>query len=256
MTTVTVATTFTVPVERVFEVFTDLEHAAERVSNIQKIEVLTTGGFQLGTRWLETREVLTQLDTAEMEVTAFVHNRTYTITHHKAGTRIDTVFTFAPFGDGTRVLIEFGLEAHGLPPGLLAPLGWAIAGKVRDVISRDLADLKTSLEARPDAGRPLDGRHSARRAAPGAMFSSRGREEDGHGLHPLLSRRLQRARLREGRCRLALGGGGGLRTGHACATPIASIWPPAACWSFPEGRRAIGRRTHTGISTSAVLKGS
>lgn len=149
MTTVTVATTVAAPVGRVFEVFTDLECGAERVSNIQEIEVLTTGGFGLGTRWLETRDVLSQLDSAEMEVTAFERNRTYTITHHKAGTRIDTVFTFEPFEDGTKVRIEFDLDSHGLPPGLLAPLGWAIAGKVRDVISRDLADLKESIEKRP-----------------------------------------------------------------------------------------------------------
>lgn len=149
MTTVTVAATVAAPLERVFEVFTDLESGAERVSNIQEIEVLTTGGFGLGTRWLETRDVLSQLDSAEMEVTAFERNRTYTITHHKAGTRIDTVFTFEPFEDGTKVRIEFDLDSHGLPPGLLAPLGWAIAGKVRDVISRDLADLKESIEKRP-----------------------------------------------------------------------------------------------------------
>ena len=149
MTTVTVDTQVAAPVERVFEVFTDLEHGAERVSNIQKIEVLTTRGFELGTRWLETREVLGQLDSAEMEVTAFERNRTYTITHHKAGTRIDTVFTFEPLEDSTTVRIEFGLEGHGLPPGLMAPLAWASAGKVRDVISRDLADLKESLEKQP-----------------------------------------------------------------------------------------------------------
>ncbi len=35
---------------------------------------------------------------------------------------------------------------HGLPPGLLEPLGWAIAGTVRDVLSRDLADLKQAAE--------------------------------------------------------------------------------------------------------------
>ena len=126
--------------------FTDLAHSAERVSNIQEIEMLTPGGFELGTRWLETREVLTQLDSAEMEVTAFERNRTYTITHHKAGTRIDTLFTFEPFEHGTKVGIEFVLDSHGLPPGLMAPLGWAIAGKVRDVLSRDLADLKESME--------------------------------------------------------------------------------------------------------------
>jgi uncharacterized protein YndB with AHSA1/START domain len=149
MTTVTVASTVAAPIEEVFEVFTDLEHSAERVSNIQEIEVLTTGGFELGTRWLETREVLGVLSSAEMEVTAFERNRAYTITHHKAGTRIDTVFTFEPFEDSTRVRIEFVLDSHGLPPGLLAPLGWAIAGKVRDVISRDLTDLKESMELRP-----------------------------------------------------------------------------------------------------------
>jgi uncharacterized protein YndB with AHSA1/START domain len=149
MTTVTVDTQVAAPVERVFDVFTDLEHGAERVTNIHDIKMLTTRGFGLGTRWLETREVLGQLDSAEMEVTAFERNRAYTITHHKAGTRIDTVFTFEPFEDGTKVRIDFVLESHGLPPGLLAPLGWAIAGKVRDVISRDLADLKESMEKQP-----------------------------------------------------------------------------------------------------------
>jgi hypothetical protein len=111
--------------------------------------VLTTRGFGLGTRWLETREVLGQLDSAEMEVTAFERNRTYTITHHKAGTRIDAVFTFQPFEGSTKVRIEFGLDSHGLPPGLMAPLAWASAGKVRDVLTRDLADLKESLEKQP-----------------------------------------------------------------------------------------------------------
>lgn len=149
MTTVTVDSQVAAPVTRVFEAFTDLEHGAERVSNIRKIEILTTGGFVLGTRWLETREVLGQLDSAEMEVTAFEQNRTYTITHHKAGTRIDTVFTFEPVDGGTQVRLEFKLDSHGLPPGLVTPLGWAIAGKVRDALSHDLADLKASMENPP-----------------------------------------------------------------------------------------------------------
>jgi len=149
MTTVTVVNEVLAPVEKVFEVFTDLDHGAERVSSIQKIELLTPGGFELGTRWLETREVMGRSDTAEMEVTAFERNRTYTITHHKGGSRIDTVFTFSPAGNGTTVRIEFALGSHGLPPGLMAPLGWAIAGTVRDVIGRDLADLKASTEKQP-----------------------------------------------------------------------------------------------------------
>ena len=146
MTTVTVATVVAAPVERVFDVFTDVEHGAGRVSNIEKIEMLTVGGVKLGSRWLETREVLGHRDSAEMEVTAFERNRTYTITHQKAGAQIDAVFTFEPDDDRTRVQVEFVLKSHGLPPGALAPVRLAIANKVRDVIGHDLEDLKAFIE--------------------------------------------------------------------------------------------------------------
>jgi hypothetical protein len=146
MTTVTVSSRIKAPVGRVFEQFTDLEHASAHVSGIKKIEVLTQGPFQLGTRWRETRDVLGRTDSAEMEVTSFEREKTYTIAHHKAGVRIDTVFSFEPTDGGTKVGIEFGLDTGAFPPGLLTPFGWAIAGKVRDVLGHDLADLKTSVE--------------------------------------------------------------------------------------------------------------
>jgi uncharacterized protein YndB with AHSA1/START domain len=147
MTTVTITTQIAAPVERVFAAFTDIEHSAGRVSNIKNIELLTVGGVRLGTRWQETREILGQLDSAEMEITAYDRNRTYTITHHKAGARIDAVFTFEPAGDQTTVRVEFALGSHGLPPGSLAPVRWAIASRVREVIGHDLADLKQYIEA-------------------------------------------------------------------------------------------------------------
>jgi uncharacterized protein YndB with AHSA1/START domain len=146
MTTVTVSSHIAAPTERVFEQFTDLDHATAHVSGIKKIEVLTQGVFQLGTRWRETREVLGRTDSAEMEVTSFERNKTYTITHHKAGVRIDTVFAFARVIDGTKVNMEFELDTGAFPPGLLTPFSWAIAGKVRDVLGHDLADLKRSIE--------------------------------------------------------------------------------------------------------------
>lgn len=146
MTTVTVTSEVEAPVDKTFAMFTDIEHASEHVSGIKEVQVMTTGAFGLGTRWLETREVMGRLDAAEMEVTAFEKNKTYTITHHKAGAKVDTVFTFQPSGAGTKVTIEFALENQGLPPGLLTPVSWAIAGKVRDVLGHDLADLKRSVE--------------------------------------------------------------------------------------------------------------
>ena len=139
------------PVEQVFERFTDIDHAAERVSGIKKIEVLSPRLFNLGYRWTETREVMGRLDDATMEITAFERNRTYTVTHYKggvlgSGVRIDTVFMFEPVPAGTKVSIEFELHPEGLPPALLLPLEWAIGGKVRHVLSDDLEDLKTSIE--------------------------------------------------------------------------------------------------------------
>jgi hypothetical protein len=75
MATVKVSNQIAAPVEEVFQIFTDIEHGVEHVSGIAKIEMLTTGGFSLGTRWRETREILGRLDDAEMEVTAFELNR-------------------------------------------------------------------------------------------------------------------------------------------------------------------------------------
>jgi uncharacterized protein YndB with AHSA1/START domain len=155
MTTVTVGTVIAAPVERVFEVFTDIEHGAERVSGIERIDVLTVGAFKLGTRWRETRRILGGLDSADMEVTAFERHRGYTITHEKGGTRIDAVFTFQMAARGTRVDVEFALSGSGLPPGTTATLGWAIGDRVRNVIARDLEDLKASLEPQM-AGRDAD----------------------------------------------------------------------------------------------------
>jgi uncharacterized protein YndB with AHSA1/START domain len=146
MSSIRVSSEMPETVERIFHLFTDVEHAAQHVSAIKKTEMLTTGTFSRGTRWLETREVLGRLDKAEMEVTAFETNASYTITHHKGGVRIDTTFTFEPIPSGTKVSIEFALNSQGLPPGLLSPLEWAMAGKVRDVLGHDLADLKTSVE--------------------------------------------------------------------------------------------------------------
>jgi len=145
MATVTVSDEISAPIDRVFQAFTDIEHGPVHVSGIKKLEMMTPGPVHVGTRWLETREVMGRLDSAEMEMTAFERDRMFTITHNKAGVRIDTTFWFEPSRDSTKVTVEFDLESGGLPPGLLAPLGWAIAGKVEKVLNHDLADLKRSI---------------------------------------------------------------------------------------------------------------
>ena len=145
MATITVSNQIAAPIAAGFERFTDLEGSSARVAGIKAIEMLTPGPFGPMTRWRETREVLGRLDTAEMEVTAYERDRTYTITHRKMAARIETVFTFKALDGGTQVKVELSVSGPGLPPGLLAPIEWAIAGTVRDVLSQDLADLKGSI---------------------------------------------------------------------------------------------------------------
>ena len=83
MTTVTVETQVAAQVAQVFGVFTDIEHGAEHVSNIKKIELLTPGGFALGARCGDTRVWPPRL--GEMEVTAF--EGTSTLQHPSQGLR-------------------------------------------------------------------------------------------------------------------------------------------------------------------------
>jgi uncharacterized protein YndB with AHSA1/START domain len=154
MTTITVAKQIAAPVERVFELFTDIEHSPERVSGIHKLEVVTSGGFRLGARWRETREIMGHHVTEEMEVTAFELNRTFTITNNNRGTRVDTQFRFAPTKGATTVSVECTLDPQSFPARLLSPIGWALEGTIREAIARDLDDLKRAVESRelPVAG--------------------------------------------------------------------------------------------------------
>ena len=146
-TTVVVSALIEAPPCAVFDLFTDLDRATTHVSGIKQIARLTPGGFGLGTRWRETREVFGRRDTVEMEVIAFERDRTYTLSHYKARVRVEIVFSFESDPAGTRVTIEFALDGTGMPAGLLTPLTWAIAGKVRHVLNHDLADFKQCLES-------------------------------------------------------------------------------------------------------------
>ena len=149
MVTVTVANKIAAPVDRVFALFTDLDHCAGLVTGIKKIEVLTAGPFGLRTRWLETREVMGREMTEELEVTSFELNHSYTVTNDVHGARMDTLFTFEPAGAGTEVKIVFTLAPQTFLSMLASPLAWTIAGKVRKALEDEVRDYKRIAEGEP-----------------------------------------------------------------------------------------------------------
>jgi carbon monoxide dehydrogenase subunit G len=152
MTTVTVTSHIAAPVDHVFKFFTDLDHLTERVHGIKKVELLSTGDFNLRTRWRETRHILGRDISEEMEITAFDRDHGYTITADERGARMDTVFAFEPKDGGTEVTIEFNFDTRTLPARLMAPIGWAMSGRIRDALTHDLHDLKQAVETAEATG--------------------------------------------------------------------------------------------------------
>lgn len=148
MASVRVGTHIERPTEDVFRLFTDIEGAAARVSNIRKIEMLTTGRFGIGTRWLETREVLGREHTEELQVTALEQGRSYTITTETHGTKFDCTFHFTKAAGGTDVLVEFHVVPHSFGGMLVAPFGWMMMSTVEASLAKDIAELKAVAEGR------------------------------------------------------------------------------------------------------------
>ena len=54
------------PVDRVFEVFSDIPRSHEMVDQIVRIEMLTDGPVGVGTRWRETRMMFKREATEEL----------------------------------------------------------------------------------------------------------------------------------------------------------------------------------------------
>ena len=58
------------PVQRVWDLATDLERAPTTLSGVTRVEVLTDGPFAVGTRWRETRTMFGREASEVLEVTA------------------------------------------------------------------------------------------------------------------------------------------------------------------------------------------
>ena len=146
------------PVESVFDLLTDLSGAAERISGIDKVEVLTEGEFGVGTRWRETRTMMGKSATEEMTVSAFEPGRSFMTVAESSGCRYESGFRCEPTEGGTSVTFSFRGEAAStgakVMMTLMAPFNWLIAQQMKKMIQADLADIRRAAEA---AGAPQAG---------------------------------------------------------------------------------------------------
>lgn len=134
------------PIERVFEVYTDLPNAADRISGIESIEVLTDEPFAVGTRWKETRIMMGKAATEKMWITAVEPNKSYTAEAESCGTHYASTYTFEAIDGGTRVTMSFAGRPVKLWAWLMMPLGVLMVGSLKKMMAKDLDDLAAVCE--------------------------------------------------------------------------------------------------------------
>ncbi|MFE5733067.1 SRPBCC family protein [Streptomyces sp. NPDC056528] len=136
---------------RVWETITDLPDLPRVLTGVRKVEVLTPGGFGVGTRWRETRRTLGREATEEMTVTACEPPDRYVTVADSHGTHYVSELTLTPDGTGSTVLrMTFSARpAHGRAPGavgrLLARFG---ARAVAKALAKDLSDVANAVGTR------------------------------------------------------------------------------------------------------------
>lgn len=138
---------------RVFEVFVDLKNIHERVTSLNRVELLTPGDIGLGSRVRITRTMNEKAITELMEVTEFVPGHSYTIGGKSHGTRFGSRYEFNPITNGTRVYCTTGWEAMTLKAKLASPMALLMKNLARKCLTEDINDLKRWIEANPEPKR-------------------------------------------------------------------------------------------------------
>ena len=132
--------------EAVFEAATDIASWPERISAINKTEILTDEPVGVGTRFRETRIIFKKEASEEMEVTLFDPPNSYVLESDSCGAHFTTTHRFIPRDDGTLMEMEMVTVPTGIMGRLMAPIGLLFKGAMVKMIKKDLADLAQSLD--------------------------------------------------------------------------------------------------------------
>ncbi|AOW93356.1 carbon monoxide dehydrogenase [Rhodococcus sp. WMMA185] len=132
------------PVGSVWKVLTDLDNAEAVLSGVKKIERLDGTGYEVGTRWRETRVMFGKSATEDMWVAEVDPEKRTVVKATSDEADYSTVFTLEPTGDGTTLTMRF--SAIAADPGALAKVMMKVLGPLAmrattKAIRRDLDDI-------------------------------------------------------------------------------------------------------------------
>lgn len=136
--------------ESVWAVLTDLDHAAETLTGVTRIERVAGSGYRVGTRWRETRRMMGKEATEEMWVSEVDERRRTVVEAHSAGTAYRTVFDLVGRDGRTHLTMTFAADtgdaslATKLMSVLFGPLGRRVTQRV---MAQDMQDIARRAEA-------------------------------------------------------------------------------------------------------------
>ena len=149
MSTLIMSTDVAAPIEKVFEVYSDLAKLVERIPGITALEILSEGPFGEGTRWRETRLMFKKEAVEEMWVTGFKPSESYTVEAQSHGMLYQTLYEFTPEGDGTKVSWTFKGTPQTFGAKLTAPIfGLLFTGVMKKCMQGDLEALRDVCEGK------------------------------------------------------------------------------------------------------------
>ncbi|MFF8510813.1 SRPBCC family protein [Streptomyces sp. NPDC015492] len=136
---------------RVWESITDLPDMPRVLSGVERVEVLTRGGFAIGTRWRETRRMLGKEATEEMLVTECEPPDRYVTVADSHGMHYVSEITLTPDGTGATTLrMTFSARpARGRRQGFLGRLIARFGAKaVAKALAKDLSEIANAVESK------------------------------------------------------------------------------------------------------------
>lgn len=145
MVVITASRTIAAPPSDVFDAVTNIENLPATNPAIVKTEFLTEQRSGVGTKFRETRLMGKRTDETELEVVELVDGERARMVADSHGTVWDTVFTVAPDGAGTRLVIAMDARPHTLPARLMNVL---FKGLFRKGLVKHLDALQAFCEAR------------------------------------------------------------------------------------------------------------
>ncbi len=135
----------------VWGIISDLDRSAEIIGAIKRLERLDGGeGFEVGTKWSETRVMFGKESTETMAVTAIDEGHSYKVESDAHGAHYLSILAVEPKADGSRLSMTFDVEAMTTSARIMGVFGKLMQGSMRKALAQDLADIAAAAEADAD----------------------------------------------------------------------------------------------------------